>query len=88
MSENITNEWRVNTGQLFKEILINSEMREMRIPLNIFKGILISVGKRASELNDPKLNALMCRLSIYDISDPLCPEYDEKLTRKIIEEGK
>ncbi len=81
-------EWKVNSGQLLKEILNNPNTAILTSPLKIFSGILAEVGQRASELNDPKLNALMCRLAIYSISDPFSGEYDSKLTNEIIEKGK
>lgn len=79
-------QWRVNTPQLLREVLSNPSASILSKPLNIFGKILAQVGERASELNDPKLNALMCRLSIYEISDPYSENYDAELTNKIINE--
>jgi hypothetical protein len=81
-------QWRVNTPQLLKEILGNNETMCLSKPVAIFARILDEVGQRASELNDDKLNALMCRLAIYEISDPYNKNYDEKLCNSIIEKGK
>lgn len=78
--------WRVNTPGLLNEILVNSQTAILHRPLQIFAAILAEVGERAAELNDPKLNALMCRLSIYEISDPYNEKYDHELTNKIIGE--
>ena len=80
-------QWRVNTPQLLKEILQNKETQALTMPLQIFSLILSEVGQRASELNDDKLNALMCRLAIYEISDPYNKNYDSDLTNKTIELG-
>jgi len=80
-------QWRVNTPQLLKEILQNKETQALTMPLQIFSLILSEVGQRASELNDDKLNALMCRLAIYEISDPYNKNYDADLTNKTIELG-
>ena len=77
--------WKVNTGQLIKEILSNNETGVLSVPLTIFSRILAEVGARASELNDPKLNALMCRLAIYDVADPYSENYDNELVNSIIE---
>jgi hypothetical protein len=44
----------------------------------------IQIAKRASELNDPKMNAIMCQMGLYAISDPDDPDYDRELTMKII----
>lgn len=81
-------QWRVNTPQFLKEIGENNPtLAGMRAPLNIFKAILSEVACHASELNDPKLNALMCRLALYEISDPYSKEYDSKRVNEIIEKG-
>lgn len=77
-------QWRVNTPQLLKEIMDNNETQPLRIPIAAFGHILSDVGKRASELNDPELNSLMCRLAIYEISDPYSKEYNAELTDKTI----
>jgi hypothetical protein len=82
-----TVQWRVNTPQLLKEIIGNNETSVLSKPLAIFGRILAEVGERASELNDPKLNALMCRLAIYEVSDPYNPNYNSELTNATIEAG-
>ena len=76
--------WRVNTAGLLQEIGNNGEMAVMRKPLMIFMGILSEVAKRASELNDPKMNSLMARLALYEITDPYNKEYDEVKTDQLI----
>lgn len=79
--------WRVHTPNLLKEIMEVSQPKAtdiLRTPLNIFKNLLVEVGKRASEINDPKLNALMCRLTIYAIADPQDKDYNKKLVEEII----
>jgi hypothetical protein len=94
MSELVTNSttdnklmWRVNTPQLLKEIMQNNEVAILSKPLAIFGTILAEVGERASELNDPKLNALMCRLAIYEVADPYNKEYNSELTNDTIKKG-
>ncbi len=79
--------WRVNTTALFREIVEGSTKNETEVfrqPLRILSSVLGEVAFRALELNDPKLNALMCRLALYEESDPYSPEYDEKATDKAI----
>jgi hypothetical protein len=78
--------WRVNTVSLLNEIAINGGpgVSIMKIPLTIFKCVLGEVAQRALELNDPKLNALMCRLALYEQSDPYSKDYNEELTNKTI----
>ena len=80
-------QWRVNTPQLLKEIIGNNETAILSKPLAIFGRILAEVGDRAAELNDPKLNALMCRLAIYEVADPYNENYDAELTNATIEAG-
>ena len=82
-----TVQWRVNTPQLLKEIIGNNETAVLSKPLAIFGRILAEVGERAAEINDPKLNALMCRLAIYEVSDPYNSNYDAELTNATIEAG-
>ena len=80
-------EWKVHTPQLLKEVLDNPTTQILKIPLTILAGLLFAVAKRASELNDPQLNALMCRLTLYEISDPYSSEFDKEKTEKIISQG-
>lgn len=76
--------WRVNTCGLLKEIQVNKGTAILAQPLQIFANILGEVAARALELNDPQMNALMCRLALYEQSDPYSPQYDKKLTEKTI----
>lgn len=46
---------------------LQENMGVLKIPLNIFKGILAEVAQRATQLNDPKLNVLMLKLNLYEI---------------------
>ena len=85
----IEGKWKVNTAGLLKEILVNKVVREpLGVPIQIFASILLQVSERASELNDPLLNELMCRLSLYAISDPYNTEYDKDAESRIIEAAK
>ncbi len=74
-------QWKVHTAKLLQEIATNSGQPILVKPLQIFGDILHAVGERAAQLNDPVLNALMCRLAIYEIGDPASPKFDPvKLT--------
>ena len=88
MAKKFEGQWRVNTPAFLREIMINSQVNGMKVPMQIFATLLGEVATRASELNDPELNALMCRLALYEISDPYSKEYDEKLTKKIMKQGR
>ena len=76
--------WRVHTANLLGEILKNQSCAILHTPLDIFRRTLVCVGERASELNDPVMNALMCLLTIYEIDDPLVEGYDPKRVREVL----
>lgn len=76
--------WRVHVPSLFKEILNNPGTSILRTPLRITSDILAEVASRAIELNDPKLNALMCQLTLFEQSDPYSKGYDADATQKTI----
>lgn len=79
-------DWRVHTPSLLKEIgNHNPSMAAMRQPLRILSSLLIKVGERASKLNDPELNELMVRLTIYSIADPSSHDYNPDAVKKILE---
>jgi len=72
-------QWKVHTLELFKEISSNFRHNaQIRIPLQILQNLLAQVAQRATELNDPQLNKLMIRLTLYSIADPNEPDYDPK----------
>ena len=79
--------WRVNTPALFNEILSNPGTSILSVPFKILAQILGQVGERCAELNDPVLNSLMCRLAVYEISDPYNENYDKELTAETIKKG-
>lgn len=79
--------WKVHANNLILEISTNPEMKFMAVPLNMFMHILIEIAIRSTELNDPKMNALMCKLALYGVSDPHDTSFDSEVTRKTIELG-
>ena len=80
--------WKVNTVQLLKEVVNhNPSAWALAKPIQIFGILLAELGEIASNINDPKLNAMMCRLAIYECSDPYNVNHDEALTRKTISKG-
>lgn len=76
--ETLNNAWKVHTPNLLKEIAQNTNQPILSKPINIFGRLLAEVGKEAIRINDAKLNALMCRLTIYSMADPESPDYDKK----------
>ena len=90
LSENKSFYFKVHTSELFQRIIemdIKMGSGVLKNPLNIFRNLLIQVGQRASEINDPILNKLMCDLAIYSISDPYDKDYNYKLVMKIRRTG-
>lgn len=79
--------FKVNSAGLLRDIASNPECATLRIPIKIFGRLLHDVGKRAAQLNDPKLNALMCRLAIYELADPESQHYDPAIAERIIAAG-
>lgn len=77
--------WKVHVPNLLEEIVeSNTNMWIMAKPLTIFSHILQEVGQRCSEINDPILNALMCRMAIYAEADPKDENYDPQLTKETL----
>lgn len=83
-----TVEWRCHTPNLLKEVLKNPGTGILIGPLNIFRQLLAAVGERAAELNDPELNALMMRLTIYEAADMDRPDYDPNLYQAVMDKAK
>ena len=83
MCKSKTVEFKVHTPNLLKEILNNPGTGILSKPLNILGRILYEVGQEASRINDPRLNALMMRLTIYAEADPECKEYNPKLVKEV-----
>ena len=82
-------QWKVHLPNLLHEIGDNNPtMAAMRIPLTVTARILAQVAERSSQLNDPKLNELMCRLTLYEIADPASDGYDYDAEQKVYEESR
>lgn len=76
--------WRVHTSNLLKEVLSNNTTGVLSIPMQIFGNLLFAVGERAAKLNDPELNALMVRLTIYSFADPESEDYNPELINAML----
>lgn len=74
--------WRCHTPNLLEEILKNPGTGILQVPLKLFGQMLGEVADRAVQLNDPELNRLMLRLTLYSAADPESPDYmgEEALT--------
>ena len=84
MKKKMNGLWKVHTPNLLKEIAECSGVGIYKIPLAVFGKLIFEVGERAAELNDSKLNALMCRLTIYSMADPESKDYDQKAVDNIL----
>jgi len=80
-------QWKCHLPRLLIEIASNPECAALVTPLNILREIIVEVAQRAAELNDPQLSALMCRLALYDQSDPESTHYDRDMTAETIRLG-
>lgn len=62
--------WKVNTPGMLKEISSGLKgASALKIPLLTFANLLALVAGRALELDDPKLNALMMDLALYEVDN-------------------
>lgn len=79
-------EFKICTPAFLKEVFDNNPTLGgvLYVPVNILRGYLIQIAERASELNDPKLNAIMAQMALYDECDPYSKDYDEKRTMQTI----
>lgn len=78
--------FRVHTPNLFKELWDCSGMRIYGRVIKIYLALLNEVAQRATEINDPVLNALMLKLRLYEVEkesdipkliDKLKEEYEQ-----------
>lgn len=84
--DDFSDQWRVHVPSLLREIVSSTHGGATFLqPFRIFGKLLFDVGARAAELNDPELNALMVRLTIYAISDPFDPAYNPSRVKEILE---
>lgn len=58
--------FRIDTPSFLKEVIENSGQRMYAMAWNIFRDRLSDIVERATELNDPILNALMLRMTLYE----------------------
>jgi hypothetical protein len=74
--------WKLHTPNLLNEISQNSGQFMYHRPLQLLGRLLAMVAERAIELNDPQLNELMCRLTLYEQSNPESSQYSKELMRQ------
>jgi hypothetical protein len=79
--------FKCHTPQLLTEIcdgaLATGNFGILKVPLNVLRNYLVLVAQRASQLNDPILNELMCNMTLYEVADPYSKEYDKKILKAV-----
>ena len=83
MNKAKTVEWKCHTSRLMLEVLENQSCSTLKVPINIFGKLLANVATRASQLNDPILNKLMCQLTLYEVADPYSAEYNKNIVDEV-----
>lgn len=79
-------EFRVDTAALLNEIFDNAvplSMGVLKIPINVFRNLLVQVAARAIEIDDPELNILMLNLSLYDVDPNDAPYVIDQQKKRI-----
>jgi hypothetical protein len=84
MPKIIRMEWKVHTPNLLTEVLQNPGTSMLRVPMNILGKLLGAVADRAIQLNDPELNKLMVRLTLYAQADPESKLYNPAAVAAVI----
>jgi len=77
-------EWMIHTPNLLNEIVSNSNQPAIEAPIRILGNMLYRLGEIAARINDPELNEIMIRLTIYDIANPESENYDWNKCREIL----
>lgn len=84
MPQTMEMRWTVHTVNLLKEIGENNPtMAVMKQPINIFGRILHELAECASRINDPELNDIMMRLTLYEVADPESKAYNKKVVDSV-----
>lgn len=81
-----TIKFKVHTPALLREIAdsgLDRKMGVLKLPLNMFRSYLVRVAERASIINDPILNELMCDMALYGVADPEDPEYNREILEHV-----
>lgn len=79
--------WRVNTPQLLKEILVNSQVATLSKPITIFSRLLAQISEVSIKLHSPALAYIMCKLAMYEESDPYSKEFSQDKVDMAIDIG-
>jgi hypothetical protein len=64
------------------------KMGVLKVPLNILLRYVDSIATRASELNDPILNKIMCDMALYEVANPSSKDYDASVLEQVYKAAK
>lgn len=89
MSQNIANKVSVHTVRLLDEIQNNAtrpkDMAALQIPFDYFRALLHEVAQRCTEINDPVLDILMIKMTMYSVANPDMPDFDQEVVKQFLE---
>ncbi len=89
MSINIANNISVHTIRLLDELQNNAtrpkDMVALQIPFDYFRALLHEVAQRCTEINDPILDILMIKLTLYSVANPDMPDFEQKVVTQYLE---
>ena len=89
MSQNIANKVSVHTVRLLDEIQNNAtrpkDMAALQIPFDYFRALLHEVAQRCTEINDPVLDILMIKMTMYSVANPDMPDFDQEVVKRFLE---
>jgi len=77
--------WRCHTPNLIHEIGDCNELGPVVPALRIFQTLLVQLSEVAIEIDNPKLNSMMVRLTLYSAGEPSNPDYNAKQIYEILE---
>ena len=75
---------KMTTNSLLKSLWEEEISESTCAEISELGTLLQQVSTRAAEIDDPKLNALMCQLGLYSIADPASPDYDPEAVARVI----
>lgn len=68
--------WRCHTPNLLREIAGSNHLGAMTTAISIMQTLLVQLAAIAIEIDDPKFNSMMIRLTLYDQADPSSKDYN------------
>jgi len=88
MAKKLKLKYKSNVKGMFREIVeANQQMWIMKLPLQLTYEILTELAVECSEIDNPKLNAFMMRLGLYDVSDVESENFDLKFMNEYIDKN-